>query len=102
MCTESFEEAGDLCPHVLSCGHSFCCKDLKRLVLSMPDTLCCPTCLKKSQLCQYDEGFPPKNHSMLEALRIQYQAEMVDDPGLNARHATGPEEGIRLINKFHP
>jgi hypothetical protein len=71
VCMENFEESGDLCPHVLACGHSFCCKDLRNLLLVTSDSFRCPTCLKKSKLRQYDDSFPPKNHGMLKAIAFE-------------------------------
>lgn len=72
ICTEAFEPSGDLCPHVLACGHSFCFKDILQVVKrAEAGSMCCPTCLKKSSLGLYEDSFPPKNFSMLEAISFE-------------------------------
>ena len=91
ICTDSFEESGDLCPHVLTCGHSFCYKDLKLLLLISADSFRCPTCLRRSKLSQYDDNFPPKNYSMLEAISFEYQS--LDNNDARGKAST-PEEGV--------
>jgi hypothetical protein len=91
---ENFEESGDLCPHVLACGHSFCCKDLRNLLLVTSDSFRCPTCLKKSKLRQYDDSFPPKNYSMLEAIGFEYRSK--DEENGGSPNATAPAEGKLL------
>ena len=79
ICQLRFESAGDLVPHELICGHSFCYKDLKLLTAIKDNkslnSMHCPSCSRSIQLTHYTAGFPPKNNVILSYLAAVAELE---------------------------
>lgn len=67
VCHEEFREEGDLAPHVLLCGHSFCFADTTKLIKA--NKISCPLCTRLVTLQHYPKQFPPKNFGMVEAMQ---------------------------------
>ncbi len=68
ICAAFFKESGEKMPLVLSCGHTFCRKDVERLC-GEKSKLICTTCNKVTELAQYPDRLPPKNYNMIDALQ---------------------------------
>jgi len=67
VCSGTFEQDGEMCPHVLLCGHSFCAKDIQAMCWNRI-SLSCPICNSYISLKNFAGGFPPKNFTAIQAL----------------------------------
>ena len=97
VCKEDFQAQGDLAPHGLLCGHSFCHRDLRALVEE--EKVSCPVCVVATDLNLCVGGFPARNVVLVESLdrsQIQWGVGIVDsvpmcgecDADANQRQAT--------------
>ena len=66
VCKEDFQPQGDLAPHCLMCGHSFCHRDLRALIEE--EKVSCPVCTLETDMNLCVGGFPARNLNLLESL----------------------------------
>ena len=65
VCCELFDDQ-NICPRMLSCGHSFCTSCLERLLtMAMIDKIPCPTCRVEVNLPEAGVAGLPKNFALL-------------------------------------
>ena len=74
VCREIYDDQ-NLCPRMLSCGHSFCTRCLNRLFTEKRDQFCCPTCRVKVNVSQAGVAGLPKNFALLTILDVTPQQE---------------------------
>lgn len=66
VCCEPFEDQ-NICPRILSCGHSFCTCCLERL-LTADNKIPCPTCRDEVNVPQAGIVGLPKNFALLNII----------------------------------
>ena len=66
ICHKGFQSEGDLTPHGLLCGHSFCNRDIRALV-GDGVTIACPVRCMETDLNVCTGGFPMRNIALLES-----------------------------------
>ena len=74
VCREIYDDQ-NLCPRMLSSGHSFCTRCLNRLFTEKRDQFCCPTCRVKVNVSQAGVAGLPKNFALLTIFDIKPQQE---------------------------
>ena len=74
VCREVYDDQ-NLCPRMLSCGHSFCTRCLNRLFTEKRDQFCCPTCRVKVNVSQAGVAGLSKNFALLSIFDIKPQQE---------------------------
>ena len=73
VCREAYDHQ-NLCPCMLSCGHSFCTSCLQRL-LTADNKIPCPTCRFEVNLSQAGVAALPKNFALLSILDVKHQQD---------------------------
>ena len=66
VCFEPFDDQ-NICPRILSCGHTFCTGCLER-VLPADDKIPCPTCRVEVNVPQAGVAGLPKNFALLNII----------------------------------
>ena len=66
VCCEPFDDQ-NICPRILSCGHSFCTGCLERL-LTVDNKIPCPTCRDEVYIPQAGVAGLPKNFALLNII----------------------------------
>ena len=69
VCSEPFDDQ-NICPRVLSCGHSYCTCCLKRLTIE-DDKMSCPTCRVEVNLPPAGVAGLPKNFELLSIINTK-------------------------------
>lgn len=77
-CSIGYAKEGERAPHLLICGHSICCKDVKNLNESKSNIIGCPVCKRKTGLHLYKDNFPPRNFAITE--QLDKMRAMVPEP----------------------
>ena len=73
VCYETYDDQ-NLCPRMLTCGHSFCTSCLQRL-LTVDDKIPCPTCRVEVNVSQDGVVGLPKNFALLTIFDIKPQRQ---------------------------
>ena len=73
VCCETYDDQ-NLCPRMLTCGHSFCTSCLQRL-LTVDDKIPCPTCRVEVNVSQDGVVGLPKNFALLSFFDVKPQQE---------------------------
>ena len=69
VCSEPFDDQ-NICPRVLSCGHSYCTGCLERLTIE-DDKMSCPTCRVEVNLPPAGVAGLPKNFELLSIINTK-------------------------------
>jgi len=67
LCKEDFQSQGDVSPYGLSCGHTFCRRDIRAIVREQEKVLC-PVCPVETDLNFYVGGFTARNVNLIECI----------------------------------
>ena len=78
VCREVYDNQ-NLCPRMLSCGHSFCTRCLDRLFTEERDKFRCPTCRVKVNVSKAGVAGLPKNFALLSIFDVKPQQESLFD-----------------------
>ena len=78
VCREGYDDQ-NLCPRMLSCGHSFCTRCLDRLFTEERDKFRCPTCRVEVNVSQDGVIGLPKNFALLSIFDVKPQQESLFD-----------------------
>ena len=73
VCCDIYDDQ-NLCPRMLSCGHSFCTSCLQRL-LTVDEKIPCPTCRVEVNVSQDGVAGLPKNFALLSIFDVKPQQE---------------------------
>ena len=70
ICFESYQETGDLMPHMLQCGHTYCKHDLETILEN--GSIKCPECRNDSVTKKNAKAMVP-NHTLILIIKEERQ-----------------------------
>ena len=85
VCCEQFDDQ-NICPRILSCGHSFCTGCLERL-LSADNKIPCPTCRDEVNVPQAGVVGLPKNFALLSIINENVTTQHQEGEGFHTCEA---------------